>query len=115
MDGGSREAPQRPLRTLPLPKKPSIAVLPFENLSGDPQQQYFSDGITEDVITELSRFRQLFVIARNSSFQYRGKAVDVKRIGRELGVQYVLEGSVRKVGSRIRITAQLVETGTGNH
>jgi adenylate cyclase len=111
LSGTAREAAP----FLAFRNKPSIAVLPFENLSGDPEQQYFSDGITEDVITELARFRQLFVIARNSSFQYRGQAVDVKRIGRELGVHYVLEGSVRKVGSRIRIIAQLVETGTGNH
>ncbi len=100
---------------LPLPAKPSVAVLPFDNLSGDPEQRYFSDGITDDIITELSRFRELFVIARNSSFQYRDKATDVKRIGRELGVQYVVEGSVRKAGNRVRITAQLVDAGTGNH
>jgi TolB-like protein/class 3 adenylate cyclase len=116
VDGPNRQlTAEHAVRTLPLPKKPSIAVLPLENLSGDRDQQYFSDGITEDVITELARFRQLFVIARNSSFQYRGKAVDVKRIGRELGVEYVVEGSVRKIGSRVRITAQLVDTFTGNH
>jgi adenylate cyclase len=102
-------------RVLPAASKPSVAVLPFDNLSGDPEQQYFSDGITEDIITELSRFRSLFVIARNSSFQYRGKATDVKRIGKELGVQYVAEGSVRKLGDRVRVTAQLVDTATGNH
>jgi TolB-like protein len=95
--------------------KPSIAVLPFRNLSGDLEQQYFSDGITEDIITELSRFRQLFVIARNSSFQYRGKDVDVRRVGRELGVQYVVEGSIRKAAERVRITAQLTDAATGNH
>jgi adenylate cyclase len=95
--------------------KPSIAVLPFTNMSGDPSQQYFSDGITEDIITELSRFRELFVIARNSSFQFRDKTVDVKRIGRELGVGYVVEGSVRKAGNRIRVTAQLVEVVSGTH
>jgi adenylate cyclase len=95
--------------------KPSIAVLPFTNLSGDPEQQYFSDGITEDIITELSRFRELFVIARNSSFQFRDKMVDVKQIGHDLGVGYVVEGSVRKAANRIRVTAQLVETATGNH
>jgi adenylate cyclase len=100
---------------LPLPDKPSIAVLPFTNMSGDPQQQYFSDGITEDIITELSRFRSLFVIARNSSFQYRDKATDVTRIGRELGVQYVVEGSVRRSSDRIRITAQLIDVTTANH
>lgn len=95
--------------------KPSIAVLPFTNMSGDADQQYFSDGITEDIITELSRFHSLFVIARNSSFQYRDKAVDVKRIGRDLGVQYVVEGSVRKTGTQFRITAQLVDATAGSH
>jgi adenylate cyclase len=95
--------------------KPSIAVLPFTDMSGDPGQQYFSDGITEDIITELSRFRELFVIARNSSFQFRDKSVDVKRIGRELGVGYVVEGSVRKARDRIRVTVQLVEAATGAH
>jgi adenylate cyclase len=94
--------------------KPSIAVLPFTNMSGEPEQQYFSDGITEDIITELSRFHSLFVIARNSSFQYRA-AGDVKKVARSLGVQYVVEGSVRKLGGRIRVTAQLVEAATGNH
>ena len=101
--------------TLPLPTRPSVAILPFTNMSGDPEQQYFSDGITEDIITDLSRFHALFVIARNSSFQYRDKAIDVKRVGRELGVQYVVEGSVRRVGSRVRITAQLIDAKTGNH
>ena len=100
---------------LALPDKPSLAVLPFTNMSGDPDQQYFSDGITEDIITELSRFRSLFVIARNSSFQYRGHAVDVRRIGRELGAQYVVEGSVRKTGDRLRVTAQLIEATSGKH
>ena len=100
---------------LPADTKPSIAILPFENLSGDPEQRYFSDGITEDIITELSRNHGLFVIARNSSFQYRDRAIDVKRIGHELGVQYVVEGSVRKMGSHIRIAVQLVDTGTGKH
>ncbi|MEE8098392.1 MAG: adenylate/guanylate cyclase domain-containing protein [Hyphomicrobium sp.] len=98
-----------------LPDKPSIAVLPFDNLSGDPEQDYFADGMAEDIITALSRFRWFFVIARNSSFTYKGKAVDVRSVGRELGVRYVLEGSVRKGGSRLRITAQLVEAATGNH
>jgi TolB-like protein/class 3 adenylate cyclase/Tfp pilus assembly protein PilF len=97
------------------PAKPSIAVLPFVNMSGDPEQQYFSDGITEDIITELLRFRSLFVIARNSSFQYRDKSIDVRRVGRELSVQYVVEGSVRKAGNSVRITAQLVDAATGNH
>jgi adenylate cyclase len=101
--------------TLSLPDLPSIAVLPFTNLSGDPQQGYFSDGITEDIITELSRFSELLVIARNSSFQYKGKAVDIRRVGRELGARYVLEGSVRRSGDRIRITAQLIDAVTGTH
>jgi adenylate cyclase len=96
-------------------EKPSIAVLPFTNMSDDPEQEYFSDGITEDIITELSRFRSLFVIARHSSFQFRGKAIDVKRMGRELGVQYVVEGSVRRAGDRVRVTAQLIDATTGNH
>ncbi len=99
----------------PTTAKPSIAVLPFVNMSGDPEQEYFSDGITEDIITELSRFRDLHVIARNSSFQFRGKDIDVKRIGRELGVQYLVEGSVRRVGDRIRITAQLIDTIADSH
>jgi TolB-like protein/Flp pilus assembly protein TadD len=99
----------------PSDGKPSIAVLPFENLSGDPEQRYFSDGITEDIITELSRNHGLFVIARNSSFQYRDRAIDVKRIGQELGVQYVVEGSIRKMGSHVRIAVQLIDAGTGSH
>jgi TolB-like protein len=99
----------------PASDKPSIAVLPFTNMSGDPEQAYFSDGITEDIITELSRFRSLFVIARNSSFQFRDKAVDMKRVGRELGVQYLVEGSVRRASSRMRVTAQLIDARTGNH
>jgi TolB-like protein/class 3 adenylate cyclase len=98
-----------------LPNKPSIAVLPFENLSGDREQEYFADGMVEEIITALSRFRGLFVIARNSSFAYKGRAVDVKQIGRELGVRYILEGSVRKAGSRVRITGQLIDTATGAH
>jgi adenylate cyclase len=100
---------------LALPEKPSIAVLPLENLPPDPDQENISDGITEDIITELSRFSELFVIARNSSFQYRGKAIDVRRIGRELGVRYVLEGSFRRHGGRVRIAAQLVDALTGAH
>ena len=100
---------------LSLPDKPSIAVLPFTNMSADAEHHYFSDGITEDIITELSRSRSLFVIARNSSFQYRDKAVDVRRIARELGVRYVVEGSVRKMASQIRITAQLIDAISGNH
>ncbi len=101
--------------SLALPDSPSIAVLPFENWSGDPVQDYFADGIVEDIITALSRIRWLFVIARNSSFTYKGRAVDVKQVGRELGVRYVLEGSVRKVGNRVRISGQLVDTGSGTH
>jgi TolB-like protein len=100
---------------LPLPDKPSIAVLPFENMSGDPEQEYFADGIAEDIITALSRFHWFFVIARNSSFTFKGKAVDVRTVGRELGVRYVLEGSVRRGGNRLRITAQMIEAATGNH
>src|SRR6266498_1540156 len=100
---------------LPLPDKPSIAVLPFQNMSGDPAQEYFADGIVEEITTALSRFRQLFVIARNSSFAYKGHAVDVKQVGRELGVRYVLEGSVRKAGNHVRITGQLVDALTGAH
>src|SRR5215471_13193665 len=95
--------------------RPSIAVLPFANMSGDPEQEYFADGISEEIITGLSKLRWLFVIARNSSFTYKGKAVDVKRVSRELGVRYVLEGSVRKGGNRVRITAQLIDAATGNH
>jgi adenylate cyclase len=100
---------------LALPDKPSIAVLPFANMSSDPEQEFFADGIAEDVITALSRYPSLFVIARNSCFTYKGRAVDVKQVGRELGVRYVLEGSLRKSGNRVRVTAQLVEAETGNH
>ena len=100
---------------LPLPDKPSIAVLPFDNMSGDPEQEYFSDGISEDIITALSKNHGLFVIARNSTFTYKGSAVDVTRVSRELGVQYVLEGSVRKAANKVRITVQLVDGTTGNH
>ncbi len=100
---------------LPLPDKPSIAVLPFDNMSRDPEQEYFADGIAEDVITALSRFRSLFVIARNSSFTYKGRAVDITQVARELGVRYVVEGSVRKAGNRVRITAQLIDATSGNH
>jgi adenylate cyclase len=104
-----------PEPALALPDKPSIAVLPFANMSGDPEQEYFVDGMVEEIITALSRIRWLFVIARNSSFTYKGQTVDVKRVGRELGVRYVLEGSVRKAGGRVRITAQLIEAVTGAH
>src|SRR5262249_53227665 len=100
---------------LPLPDKPSIAVLPFLNLGSDPEQEYFADGMVEEIITALSRIRWLFVIARNSSFTYKGQAVGVKHVGRELGVRYVLEGSVRKAGGQVRITAQLIEAETGAH
>jgi TolB-like protein/class 3 adenylate cyclase len=110
---------QRPPPTLPhplpLPDKPSIAVLPFQNMSGDPDQEYFADGMVEEIITALSRIRWLFVIARNSSFTYKRQAVDVKQVGRELGVRYVLEGSVRKAGRRVRITAQLIDALSGTH
>jgi len=103
------------MMALALPDKPSIAVLPFENLSGDPEQGYFVDGMVEEIITALSRIRWLFVIARNSSFTYKGRAVDVKQVGRELGVLYVLEGSVRKAGNRVRISAQLLDATTAAH
>jgi adenylate cyclase len=102
-------------KPLALPDKPSVAVLPFDNMSADPEQGYFADGLVEDIITALSRFRSLFVIARNSSFTYKGKAVDIKQIGRELGVRYVLEGSVRRAASRLRITGQLIDVMTGAH
>jgi len=104
-----------PPPTLLLPDKPSIAVLPFANMSGDPEQEYFADGMVEEIITALSRIRSLFVIARNSSFTYKGQAIDVKQVGRELGVRYVLEGSVRKAGSRVRITGQLIDAATSAH
>jgi len=100
---------------LPLPTKPSIAVLPFQNMSGDPEQEYFADGMVEDIITALSRMRWLFVIARNSSFTYKGRAVDMKQVGRELGVRYLLEGSVRKTANRVRITGQLIDASSGAH
>ena len=100
---------------LALPDRPSIAVLAFTNMSGDPGQDYFSDGITEDIITGLSRFSELFVIARNSSFQYKGKSPDIRQVGRELGVRYVLEGSIRRAGDRVRISAQLIDAVTGAH
>src|SRR5262245_10113741 len=100
---------------LSLPDKPSIAVLPFQNMSGDPDQEYFADGMVEEIITSLSRIRWLFVIARNSSFAYKGRSVDVKQVGRELGVRYILEGSVRKAGQRLRITGQLIDASSGAH
>ena len=108
------DAPIEPRKpSLALPDKPSIAVLPFQNLSADPEQEYFADGVVEDITMALSLFRWLFVIARNSSFTYKGRPVDVKQVGRELGVRYVLEGSVRKAGSRIRIAGQLIDGETG--
>ncbi|KKK55196.1 hypothetical protein LCGC14_3076990, partial [marine sediment metagenome] len=100
---------------LPLPEKPSIAVLPFDNLSDDPKQEYFADGMTDDLITDLSKISGLFVIARNSTFQYKGKAADFKKISRELGIRYVLEGSVRRVQNKVRINAQLIDATTGGH
>jgi len=112
--GQSAEAARAP-SSLPLPDKPSIVVLPFANMSGDSEQEFFADGITEDLISALSRYPSLFVIARNSSFTYKGRAVDVKQVGRELGVRYVLEGGLRKAGDRIRVTTQLVEAETGKH
>jgi len=111
--GGEALTTARP--GLALPDKPSIAVLAFSNMSGDPEQEYFSDGITEDIITELSRFRSLFVIARNSSFAYKGRALDLREIGRNLGVRYVVEGSIRRAGNRARVRAQLIDASTGNH
>jgi TolB-like protein/Tfp pilus assembly protein PilF len=119
-DGAAAEGPPAvEAETIPpapqLPDKPSIAVLPFTNMSGDPEQEYFSDGITEDIITALSRLRWFFVIARNSTFVYKNQAVNVKQVGRDLGVRYLLEGSVRKSGQRVRITSQLMDAGTGNH
>src|SRR3954470_1909660 len=105
---GSPKPPQ-------LPDKPSIAVLPFQNMSGDPEQEYFADGMVEDIITALSHFKSLFVIARNSSFTYKGRLVDIKRVGRELGVRYVLEGSVRKAAGKVRITGQLIDAMSGAH
>jgi adenylate cyclase len=111
IDGTAAATPTAPA----IPERPSIAVLPFRNLSADPEQEYFAEGMVEDIITGLSRIRWLFVIARNSSFTYKGQAVDVKRVGRELGVRYVLGGSVRKLGKRVRITTQLIEAKTGVH
>jgi TolB-like protein/class 3 adenylate cyclase len=116
VDSSGRSAILRPQEpALPLPGKPSIVVLPFQNMSADPEQEYFTDGIVEDITTALSRMRWLFVIARNSSFTYKGRAVDVKQVGRELGVRYVLEGSVRKAVNRLRITGQLIDTASGAH
>jgi adenylate cyclase len=113
--GSAIEAASPQLPDLSLPDRPSIAVLPFQNMSGDPEQEYFADGMVEDITTALSRLRWLFVIARNSSFTYKGRAVDVKQVRRELGVRYVLEGSVRKAGTRVRVTGQLIDSSTGAH
>ena len=113
--GSLSPRPRSAAEGLPLPNKPSIAVLPFDNMSSDREQEYFADGVVEDIITALSRFRGLFVIARNSSFVYKGQSVNVREVGRELGVRYILEGSVRKAGSRLRITGQLIDTATGAH
>jgi adenylate cyclase len=112
---GQFTSPKGIVNPLPLPDRPSIAVLPFANMSGDPEQEYFADGVVEDILTALARFPRLFVIARNSSFIYKGRAVDVKQVGRELGVRYVLEGSIRRAGSRVRITGQLIHADTGAH
>jgi TolB-like protein len=111
----ANETTEQPRPALSLPDHPSIAVLPFTNMSGDPEQDYFADGMVEEIITALSRLRWLFVIARNSSFTYKGRPVDVKQVGRELGVRYVLEGSVRKSSNRVRITGQLIDASTGAH
>ena len=111
----SAKSNETPAHALALPDKPSIAALPFQNLRGDPEQDYFADGVVEDIISALSRIRWLFVIARNSSFTYKGRTVDVKQVGRELGVRYVLEGSIRKAAKRVRITGQLIDATTGGH
>ena len=116
--GAAKAQPGSPAGQAPalaLPDKPSIAVLPFQNMSGDPEQEYFADGLAEDIITELAHISSMSVIARNSTFVYKGKAVDVKQVGRDLGTRYVLEGSVRRINQRVRVTAQLVETATGRH
>ena len=110
--GGEKAAPAP---ALALPDKPSIAVVPFQNMSGDPEQEYFADGMVEEIIAALSRVHWLFVIARNSTFTYKGRAVDIKQVGRDLGVRYVLEGSVRKAGERIRINGQLIDAASGTH
>jgi adenylate cyclase len=118
--GATSETRQAPVsiagaESLPLPDRPSIAVLPFQNMSGDPEQEYFADGMVEEIITALSRFKWLFVIARNSSFTFKGKAIDIKEVGRRLGVRYVLEGSVRKAAGKVRVTGQLIDAITGAH
>lgn len=115
VDGADPASEASARATLPLPDKPSIAVLPFSNLSGDPEQDYFADGMVDDIVTGLARLNWLLVIARNSSFTYKNRAVDVKQVGRELGVRYVLEGSVRRANGSLRVTAQLVDASTGAH
>jgi adenylate cyclase len=115
LDASGQQSSAADIEVLPLPDRPSIAVLPFDNMSDDPEQEYFADGLVEDVITELSREQDLFVIARNSSFAYKGQSPDIRKISRELGVHYILEGSVRKAGSRIRLNAQLIEGASGHH
>jgi adenylate cyclase len=115
MEPASAEAVSTTRKPIPLPEKPSVAVLPFQNMSGDPEQDFFSDGITDDIITELARYEELFVIARNSSFAYKGKGIDIRQIAAELGVATILEGSVRRAGDNIRIAAQLVEASSGSH
>jgi adenylate cyclase len=115
IEGRSTVKPVDAAPVLPLPDKPSIAVLPFANMSGDPEQEYFADGMVDEIITALSRIKWLFVIARNSTFTYKGQSADGKQVGRELGVRYVLEGSVRKVSQRVRITGQLIDALTGTH
>ena len=115
IESSERDAVTPPATTVELPDKPSIAVLPFANMSGDPEQEYFSDGISEDIITDLSKISGLFVISRNSSFVYKGKSVNVQQVGRDMGVRYVLEGSVRKAGNKVRITAQLIDSNTNGH
>src|SRR5206468_1662907 len=115
LDGPMNTTEIRSDKSPSVSDRPSIAVLPFTNMSGDPEQAYFSDGVTEDIITELSRFRSLFVIARNSSFAFRDERIGITEIARKLGVQYVVEGSVRRAGDRVRITAQLIDAATGTH
>jgi TolB-like protein len=114
-DAAPDNGAEPPKSSLTLPTRPSVVVLPFVNLSLDPEQEYFADGVVEDITMALSRFHWLFVIARNSSFTYKGRSVDVRQVGRELGVRYVLEGSVRKAGSRLRIAGQLIDAETGAH
>jgi TolB-like protein len=112
----TRDAPIAPSPPgLALPDKPSLVVLPFQNISGDPEQIYFVDGLVEDITTALSCIRSLFVIARNSAFAYQGRSVDIRQIGRDLGVRYAMEGSVRRAGNQLRVTAQLIDTASGSH